>query len=282
MPDSHPSSEPTELGEPQRAPDAAHATAARAGAEPLDLVRFYDESYTRAGTEEGMRYARWRALGAIGKADHILALCGHAGISPASTLEVGCGDGALLCELGRRRFGGRLSGLEITQAAVDIARARPEIERVELYDGSQLPFAERCFGLGVLSHVLEHVPAPTQLLEQVAGACEAVIIEVPLEANLSARRRSKRAHAAEVGHLQRLSRADARALVASSGLRILGELEDPLPLAVHIFFADSFAARARGVAKWSLRRTLHGLAPPVARRLFSVHYACLCVPARGD
>ena len=62
---------------------------------------------------------------------------------PASTLEVGCGDGALLCELHRRGFGGRLAGLEITQAAVEIARERPEIDAVERYDGVHVPVPRR-------------------------------------------------------------------------------------------------------------------------------------------
>jgi hypothetical protein len=30
--------------------------------------------------------------------------------------------------------------------------------------------------------------------------------------------------------------------------------------------------------KWAARAALHGVAPPLARRLFTVHYACLCLP----
>jgi len=45
--------------------------------------------------------------------------------------------------------------------------------------------------------------------------------------------------------------------------------------------AQSAPARLRGTAKWALRSSLHRLARPLARRLFTVHYACLCVPAPG-
>ena len=242
-----------------------------------ELVRFYDEGYTRDPAEAAL-YARWRALGAVGKADHVLALCAKAGVSPASTLEVGCGDGALLCELHRRGFGGRLSGVEITQAAVDIARERAEIDSIELYDGSHLKAPEETYELGILSHVLEHVPDPPALLAEVARACRAVVVEVPLEENLSARRTGKREHADEVGHLQRLDLAGARLIVARAGLRIAGELEDPLPLATHRFFASGPAAQAIATAKWAIRRGLHRTAPVAARRVFSVHYACLCLP----
>ncbi|HTZ87136.1 MAG TPA: class I SAM-dependent methyltransferase [Solirubrobacteraceae bacterium] len=240
-----------------------------------DPVGFYDDAYTQ-DPEGAACGARWRALGAQGKADHIIALCERAGVRPASTLEVGCGDGAVLSELHARRFGGRLQGVEITEAAVRIAGEREEIERVELYDGSTLTEADDSFELGVVSHVLEHVGDPPALLAEIARVCNAVVVEVPLEANVSARRAGKREHAEEVGHLQRLDRAGARAIVARAGLRIEAELEDPLPLAVHRFFAASPQARAIGTAKWAVRSASHRVAPALARRLFTVHYACLC------
>jgi SAM-dependent methyltransferase len=268
-----------------------------------ELAELYERGYSR--DPAAARNSRWRALGAVGKADHVIALCARAGLRPASVLDVGCGDGALLCELHRRGLRGRLVGVEIAPAAVTRARARAELDAVELYDGEHLPAAAGEYELGVLSHVLEHVPDPAALLAEAARACRAVVVEVPLEDNLSARRAAKREHAAEVGHLQRLSREATRAIVARAGLRVAGELEDPLPLAVHRFLAaspdaaDTAAAaagaagaraslladarsastQARATAKWALRAGLHRLAPGAARRLFTVHYACLCLPA---
>jgi SAM-dependent methyltransferase len=257
----------TRLRQPPARPDA--------GAQAL--VSFYDEAYTQ-DPAKAQRYSRWRALGAIGKADHVTALCARAGIVPAATLEVGCGDGALLCELRSRDFGGRLAGVEITEAAVQIAAARSEIDSVALYDGSRLDQPDGSYELGILSHVLEHVRDPAALLREVARVCDAIVVEVPLEANLSARRASKREHAEEVGHLQRLDRRTMRALVGRAGLRVAQELEDPLPLSVHRFFASTRPARVRASAKWALRAGTHKLAPALARRLFTVHYACLCLP----
>jgi SAM-dependent methyltransferase len=245
--------------------------------EQAELVRFYEQAYSQS-PEQALVYARWRALGAVGKADHVLALCAQAGIEPRRTLEVGCGDGALLCELHERGFGGRLSGLEISDAAVAIARERPQIDSVERYDGRRLPQADGSEDLGVLSHVLEHVPDPVALLREVSRVCGAVLVEVPLEANVSARRAGKREHAAEVGHLQRLDRAAMRSMVARAGLSIACELEDPLPLSVHRFFATSASARVLATTKWAVRSGLHRAAPDLARRLFTVHYACLCLP----
>ena len=240
-----------------------------------ELRAFYEAAYSR-DEQTAQRYGRWRELGAIGKADHVVALCERAGLRPARTLDVGCGDGALLAELASRGFGGRLEGLEITQAAVEIAAGRGEIERVALYDGARIPADDRAYDVGILSHVLEHVPDPAALLAETARACVHVVAEVPLEANLSARRRSKRRLSGEVGHLRRLDRARMRALVAGAGLRIEAELQDPLPLRVQVFSAETPAAKARATAKWALRTTAHALVPALARRLFTVHYACLC------
>jgi len=248
------------------------------GAEQLSS--FYEQAYTREPAESAV-YGRWRALGAVGKADHVVALCARAGLDPASTLEVGCGDGALLCELHRRDFGGRLAGAEITEAAAAIARARPEIETVAVFDGVQLPFADASYELGLLSHVLEHVPDPVSLLGEVARTSCAVLVEVPLEANLSASRAGKRGGSAAVGHLQRFDRRSVRELVRGAGMRIACELEDPLPLKVHLFHAQTPSARIRAAAKWALRRALHGAAPALARRLFTLHYACLCLAVQG-
>lgn len=244
---------------------------------PEQLVKFYDESYARQGAEAQL-YADWRALGAKGKADHVVRLCLRAGLRPATILDVGCGDGALLTELHHRRFGHTLQGVEITDAAVRIAGERAEIDSVQLYDGAHLEFPDATFDLGIVSHVLEHVPDPAALLAEVGRACKAVVIEVPLEANVSARRESKREHAEEVGHLQRLDRGAARAIVARAGLSLAEELEDALPLAAQSFFARTPPQKVKASAKWGARTTLHLLAPPLARRLFTVHYACLCLP----
>jgi SAM-dependent methyltransferase len=260
-----------ELGEP------AGVTAAGRD----ELASFYEGSYRRGGEDGQARlYADWRALGAQGKADHVIELCSQGGVRARSTLEVGCGDGALLCELGRRGFGGRLHGVEIAQAAVEIAGRHAEIDSVELYDGRHIEGAEETYDLGIVSHVLEHVREPAVLLAEVGRVCGVVVVEVPLEDNLSAGRAGKREHAGEVGHLQRLSRDAARAIVEQAGLEVAGELEDALPLRAQRFFASSLAAKTKATAKWGARNGLHRLAPPLARRLFTVHYACLCLPSR--
>ena len=192
-------------------------------------------------------------------------------------MEIGCGDGALLAELGERGVAPVLDGFELSPPAAELARARtiPGARRIEAYDGEHVPAADGAYDLAVLSHVLEHVDDPAPLLREAARVAPAVLVEVPLEANRSAGRPAKRAEAARIGHIQFLDRAAVHDLVAAAGLAVAAELSDPLPYAHHAFFATSRPAKARAALKAGARRALWGVSQRAAERLFTVHYACL-------
>lgn len=236
-----------------------------------DLAGFYDSAYARGGE----RHARWRDLGARGKADHIEELAPGA----RGVVEVGCGDGALLAELSRRGYGESLAGFDISEAAVDLARARsiPGVRRLDTFDGRTLPARDGEFEVGVLSHVIEHVPEPVPLLRETARVARRLVVEVPLERNLSGGRAVSRERSSEAGHLDALDRDATRALIERAGLRVERELLDPLPRDVHTFFADTPAQRARALAKAALRRGVFSLSESAAERAFTLHYAALCV-----
>jgi SAM-dependent methyltransferase len=196
---------------------------------------------------------------------------------PLTIAEVGCGDGVLLAQLARRGVGDTRHGFDISERAVAYAADRPGVDRARRFDGRSLPIADAAYDLGVLSHVLEHVPDPLPLLRDTARACRAVIVEVPLEDNLTASRASAQAGRDAIGHLHRFSRADVAALAGQAGLRVAADLADPLPLAVHCFFAETPTAHAKALAKATARRALFTVAPRRAERAFTVHYAALCL-----
>ena len=241
----------------------------------MTTAGFYERVYRPA--EGGERNARWRALGARVKADHVEALSDRAGLRPASVVEVGCGDGALLAELARRGFASRLAGFEIAATAAELARRRGL--DVQLFDGHSIRAADGSFELGLLSHVLEHVPDPTALLRETARVCGRVLVEVPLESNLSGRRRAKRRESERIGHVQAFDRRAVERLVEEAGLLVVDALADPLPTEVHVFFAEGPAPRARAVAKGLARRAVFAVSRAAAERLFTLHYACACAPA---
>jgi SAM-dependent methyltransferase len=238
---------------------------------------FYEESYRSA--TDGEKYRRWRQLGAITKADHVVHLAraiGHE--APAVVVELGCGDGAVLDDLGARAFGDARIGYEISSTATALAAERAGVTQAHLYDGRRVPVADGAYDLVFASHVLEHVHSPADLLQEMARIGRAVIIEVPLEANLSAQRPRGRAASKAAGHIHRFSRRQVRRLVTEAGLEIRAELSDSLPLAIYMFDCHSTTTRLRGYAKWATRSAIARL-PVGGERLITFHYALAATPA---
>jgi SAM-dependent methyltransferase len=242
-----------------------------------DLVAFYEAGYSVADPAEAARYGAWRAHGARLKAGHAVALCERVGLRPDTLVEIGCGDGAVLEELGARGLAQALDGFELSAPAAELARKRSiaGAERIEAYDGAHVPAADGAYDLAVLSHVVEHVPDPPALLAEAARVARWVLVEVPLEANRSAARPAKRAQAREIGHIQAFDRAAMHALLAGAGLDLRAELTDPLPYSHHSFFAEGSAARAKAATKWAVRWAAWRATPRRAERLFTVHWAGL-------
>ena len=178
-------------------------------------------------------------------------------------------------------MGERRDGFDISERAASFAATRPEVDAAQRFDGHALPVPDVSYDLGILSHVLEHVPDPLPLLRETARVARAVIVEVPLEDNLSASRASAQAGRDAIGHLHRFSRADIAALADNAGLAVAADLADPLPLAVHSFFAETLAQRTKAALKASARRTVFTVAPRAAERAFTLHFAALCLPRQA-
>jgi SAM-dependent methyltransferase len=244
------------------------------------IQEFYEQCYTPGA--DGDKYRRWRELGAEGKADHVAELVARAGLAaPQTVCEVGCGDGAVLGVLGRRGFGARRIGYEISASGVKLAGERPEVDEAHVFDGARLPVGDDAYDLVFATHVLEHVPDPAPLTRELLRAGRAVVIEVPLEANVSAQRPAARAASEGVGHLHRFHRRAIRTLVQDAGGRVAAELVDPLPRAVHLFGAEGRAARVKGHAKWALRAGAAAV-PALGERLITLHFAVLALPGTSS
>ncbi len=241
-----------------------------------DIHDFYEDCYSAGLRSE--KWSDWRELGAVTKADHIANLIERSAIpAPNEVVEVGCGDGAVLTELGRRKIGGTRIGLDISSSGVRIASGRAEIARAQVFDGRHIAAADGEYDLAVATHVLEHVPEPEMLLREVLRVARAAIIEVPLERNLSARRPAARAASEAAGHLHRFTAGDIQVMIARAGWRIDSEIFDPLPPAVHTFGRDTFADKATGYAKWAIRAAL-AASPAIGRRIITLHYAVIALP----
>ena len=163
----------------------------------------------------------WLSVGAPDKASNVAHLTRDLRID--SVLEVGCGTGAVLAEMIRRKIGSEYAGCEPSVELFSHARSRTYGTGVDLrcetFEGSG--FDKRCWDLVVLSHVLEHTPDPAALLVRVLPAARYVVIEVPLEGTrmsgvrslvrqvVTGHRRTDNA----AGHIQFFSAVDIRRLV---------------------------------------------------------------------
>jgi SAM-dependent methyltransferase len=244
----------------------------------IDYERYYEPKPAEGGWD-GERSDAWHQLGAVLKADHVVELLDRAQRAQdrrPSVLEVGCGSGEVLAELGRRGFGPELVGVEVSKTAAEMARGKPGVTDVAVFDGGRLPFGDGAFTLVLATHVLEHVSDPAALLAEMARVSSGlVVVEVPLEDNLSARRPHARALSRHVGHVQRFSRADVHRLIAGAGLNRLTEMRDALPRRV-LAFHDG---RTRGTLKWIVRSGVSGL--PFGDRLVTTHFAALAQKPRA-
>jgi SAM-dependent methyltransferase len=161
--------------------------------------------------------SEWRRLGALDKAANILQLCSR--LQHDNILEIGCGDGSILERLAELKFGSRWTGLEISPSAIERVQEKtvPGLH-ARLFDGYKVPFDYKTFDLAILSHVIEHVEHPRQLIYEAARVVEHVFIEVPLEDNW---RLSHDFAFDHVGHINFYSMKTIRRLVQSCGMRIL-------------------------------------------------------------
>lgn len=243
-----------------------------------DLSAFYQEGYSVGGAA-GARAGAWRDLGARVKARNILELSAPTG-DDWRCLDVGCGNGVVLAHLAAVKPGWKLAGVEIADAPIALAERRLPSADIRAFDGTTLDWPDQSFDLAYATHVIEHVPDPIPLLREMARVASRVVVEVPLEDNRSARRPSRRAIAEQVGHVQRFSKQSMRDLMSQAGLTVTAGRSDPLERAAHTFYADGARAKLIANAKWVSRAAVHTLAPPLARRLFTVHYSCIAVAAR--
>jgi SAM-dependent methyltransferase len=180
-------------------------------------------------TDELEELDEWCTLGAREKAWSVVALASDLGVR--EVLEIGSGTGAVLAQLDELGFGDQYWACEPMTALCDLARAKsiPRMVDISCTTFDDDTFAGRRFDLIILSHVLEHVLDPAELLSRAIRRARHVIVEVPIEANTAGNLRStvrrrltgrpRTVNAA--GHVQFFSTSDARKLVAWAGGQVL-------------------------------------------------------------
>jgi len=221
----------------------------------------YDDYYDGTITE-------WRRLGAIGKADNIVALCREH--PHATVLEVGFGDGAILRRLEGLGFGEAMHGLEISSSGLEAIRRDPVRLLVEarLFNGYDIPYADCAFDLAILSHVVEHVEHPRRLLNEVGRVAAHVFVEVPLE---DGARLARDFEPNEEGHINFYSEKTIRLLLQTCGLQILSTAVTNPSLAM---YRSQYGTKrlVRYLVKGAALKTVQA----IAKWMFTYHCSLLC------
>jgi trans-aconitate methyltransferase len=242
----------------------------------------YEELYR---TELGLE-AEWLRYGACEKANSIELLLGRNGIRPRTILELGCGTGAVISECQRRGLASEFTAIDCSYEAIKHLQSQSAGIQCMVADIADPAFKlDQTFDVVVLSHVLEHLKQPLQVLRRIVNAVRFrhLIAEVPLENLLvlrliSAFRDRTRNPA---GHVQFFTETSFRNLVSAAALepadtrRYVPTLSSAM---VKLVCHKDNLSPLRAFIKWGTGLYMPRLLKPLWGRVYYAHYAVLCRP----
>lgn len=226
------------------------------------------ENYYEGGDSE------WRRIGAIDKADNIVSLCKN--LPQNLILEIGAGEGSILKRLSELNFGKELYALDISSSGVETIKKKGISNLIEcaVFDGYHVPYEDGQFDIVILSHVIEHVEHPRQLLYEASRVAKFVFVEVPLEDTI---RLQNDFVFDEVGHINAYSPKTIRRLLQSCGFKVLGQIVFNPPRAAY-----AYQKGARGLFNYYVKQFLIKFTPGFATSLFTYHTALICEKHTGS
>jgi 2-polyprenyl-3-methyl-5-hydroxy-6-metoxy-1,4-benzoquinol methylase len=104
--------------------------------------------------------------------------------SPASVLDVGCGEGVLVHRWAEQHAGSRLVGIDLEETSIQAGWAERRAPNLEyrVMRAENLPFEENEFELASAIELLEHVPDPEHTLAEMARCASGhLLVSVPRE-----------------------------------------------------------------------------------------------------
>lgn len=228
-----------------------------------NLMNNYQEYYEEGDSE-------WRRLGAVGKVENIISLCNCLSGPWRSIIEIGAGEGSILKRLSELDFGEQLYALDISRSGVDTINNKkiPRLIECKIFDGYHVPYNDDRFDIAILSHVIEHVEHPRQLLYEASRVARYVFVEVPLEDTI---RLSNDFVFDKVGHINFYSPKTIRRLIQSCNLKVLVQVITNPPKTT--FFYEK---GRKGLINYYIKKYLLQFLPSLATKLFTYHAAFLC------
>lgn len=168
------------------------------------------------------------------------------------------------------KFGEKLYAIEISQNGVNTILGKRITNLVEckLFDGYHIPYEDERFDIAVISHVIEHVEHPRQLLYEITRVAKFVFIEVPLEDTF---RLSHNFVFDEVVHINFYSLKTIRLLLQSCNLLIISEIISDSPKDTY-----TFKRGRKGLMHYYIKQIELSIFPNIAAKFFCYHGALLC------
>lgn len=225
------------------------------------LKKNYD-SYYSEGSEE-----QWRTIGAVDKANNILDLCSQ--IEPSSVIDVGSGEGSVLEVLAKNHFGSEYTAIDISESGIQEIKRKGlnNLSDARVFDGMEIPYGDKTFDLAILSHVVEHLEFPRQLLYEAKRVARFTFIEVPLEDNFRLR---KDFVFSRTGHINFYSPKTIRRLVQTCGFEILKQ-----KTSITSMRGYAFAGGKKGILNYWIKRLFLSTSPYLSTKVFTYHNSIL-------
>jgi SAM-dependent methyltransferase len=138
-------------------------------------------------------------------------------LDEATVADIGCGSGAMLCEVLRAKPAWTGIGIDVSSSSIDYAQKLSQIKGVadrlsfKVADMTSLPLPSRSIDLLIASEVLEHLPEPQATLAEIKRVLVpggSLVLTIPIESHTPA-------------HMHSLSNVDEfQSLCAEAGLTI--------------------------------------------------------------
>ena len=209
-------------------------------------------------------------------------LLGRNGIRPEHLLELGCGTGAILRELRRRRVARHYYGVDYSSEAIHYLKsALPEVRcAVADITTSARLFDRDAFDVAICRHVLEHLEDPLAFLRSVRRLRFGhLLVEVPLEDLAFGRLKALFVDRGKnpAGHVQFFTRRSFLELLAAAGLTARDErIYAPILDRDTIRFAYRASGMGRYARKLMTEHHLPRLATTMWVRWYHAPYAVFC------
>lgn len=232
-----------------------------------EFLRHYDGYYT--GEEQ-----EWRRLGAIDKARNIIdAWSVRSSDAPQRVIELGCGDGAIARCLDESGFLSDYTGFDISESGIARARELSPSRLSFSVSGVPVPRADDSADVVIMSHVVEHLEHPRQLILEARRLAPVLIVEVPLELN---RGLSDDYDWDPVGHINKYDRKTIRQLLQTCQYDVVRQFTTNTSKAIANFHRPG----VKSSLKWGIKEAALSVAPRLARSQFTYHETLLAI--RGE